>query len=149
MPPAAGPRRRLPRIVAGMKYLAEPTNTLLRRLVRGGALLCCLSLASTAIAPRQFALAQQPAAPRTVQGKVVDKADVGVKGATVYLKDGHSLSVKSYIASDDGSYRFGQLTQNTDYELWAELNGKKSAVKNLTSFDTRPILNINLKIEDK
>ena len=82
-----------------------------------------------------------------VQGKVVDKSDAGLKGATVYLKDGHTLSVKSYIASDDGSYRFGQLAQNTDYELWAELNGKKSGVKNLSSFDTRATFNINLKVD--
>jgi hypothetical protein len=69
-----------------------------------------------------------------------------VKGATVYLKDGHTLSVKSYVA-DDGTYRFGQLAQNTDYELWAEFNGKKSSVKNLSSFDTRSTFNINLKID--
>lgn len=91
------------------------------------------------------AVAQQ--AQRVVQGKVVDKADAGVKGATVYLKDGHTLSVRSYIATDDGSFRFGQLAQNTDYELWAEVNGKKSAVKNLSSFDSRPTFNINLKID--
>ena len=87
-------------------------------------------------------VAQQPQAQRVVQGKVVDKSDAGLKGATVYLKDGHTLAVKSYVASDDGSYRFGQLTQTADYQLWAELNGKKSAVKNITSFDTRTQFNI-------
>ena len=91
-------------------------------------------------------LAQQPAQ-RVVQGKVVDKSDAGLKGATVYLKDGHTLSVKSYISADDGSYRFGQLAQNTDYQLWAESNGKKSAVKNISSFDTRNQFNITLKID--
>jgi len=82
-----------------------------------------------------------------VQGKVVDKADAGLKGAVVYLKDGHTLSVKSYIAGDDGSYRFGQLAQNTDYTVWAESDGKKSAVRNISSFDTRNEFNITLKIE--
>jgi hypothetical protein len=91
------------------------------------------------------AVAQQ--AQRVVQGKVVDKSDAGIKGATVYLKDDHTLSVRSYIATDDGSFRFGQLAQNTDYEVWAEVNGKKSAVKNLSSFDSRPTFNINLKID--
>ena len=84
---------------------------------------------------------------RVVQGKVVDKSDAGVKGATVFLKDGHTLAVKSYIASDDGSFRFGQLAQNTDYQLWAESNGKKSAVKSISSFDTRNQINIDLKID--
>jgi hypothetical protein len=96
--------------------------------------------------PAPLLLAQKEAQ-RVVQGKVVDKSDAGLKGATVYLKDGHTLSVKSYVAGDDGSYRFGQLVQNTDYELWAEANGKKSAVKNLSSFDTRTTFNINLKID--
>jgi Carboxypeptidase regulatory-like domain len=127
-----------------MARLGCSTNPF-RRLTRTAALICCLGFAKSLILPTPVALAQQ--AQRVVQGKVVDKSDAGVKGATVYLKDGHTLSVKSYIASDDGAYRFGQLVQNTDYELWAELNGKKSGVKNLSSFDTRATFNINLKID--
>ena len=94
-------------------------------------------------------VAAQQEAERIVQGKVVDKAGAGLKGATVYLKDDHTLAVKSYVASDDGSYRFGQLVQNTDYTLWAEFpaGGKKSPVKSLSSFDTRKTFNIDLKID--
>jgi len=55
--------------------------------------------------------------------------------------------VKSYIASDDGSYRFGQLAQNADYQLWAESGGKKSSVKNISSFDNRKEFDITLKID--
>jgi len=105
----------------------------------------CLGWAGTALVATPVAVAQD--APRTVQGKVVDKSDVGLKGATVYLKDGHTLAVRSYIAADDGSYRFGQLAQNTDYQLWAESGGKKSGVKNLSSFDSRKEFDINLKID--
>jgi hypothetical protein len=65
----------------------------------------------------------------------------------VYLKDGHTLSVRSYVASDDGSYRFGQLAQNADYQLWAEAEGKKSGVKNISSFDTRKEFDMTLKID--
>jgi hypothetical protein len=128
-----------------MSSLVRTINPL-GRFTRTSALVCCLGLVAAVAAPVATMVAQQQAQ-RVVQGKVVDKSDAGVKGATVYLKDDHTLAVKSYIASDDGSYRFGQLTQNTDYELWAELNGKKSAVKNLSSFDTRPVFNINLKID--
>jgi hypothetical protein len=98
------------------------------------------------VVPTSTALAQQQAQ-RVLQGKVVDKSDAGLKGATVYLKDGHTLSVRSYIAADDGTYRFGQLAQNTDYTVWAEIDGKKSAVKSISSFDTRNEFNITLKID--
>jgi hypothetical protein len=84
---------------------------------------------------------------RVVQGKVVDGSGAGLKGATVFLKDSHTLAVKSYIASDDGSFRFGQLEQNTDYQLWAEIAGKKSAAKSISSFDSRKEFNITLKID--
>ena len=115
--------------------------------MRGLTLVCCLGSVAMLAVPSARLVAQQPPAQRVVQGKVVDKSDAGLKGATVYLKDGHTLAVKSYVASDDGSYRFGQLTQSADYQLWAELNGKKSGVKNISSFDTRAEFNITLKID--
>ena len=90
---------------------------------------------------------QRGSAQRVVQGKVVDKANASVKGAVVYLKDDHTLSVKSYISDSEGGYRFGQLAQNTDYELWAESNGKKSGVKTISSFDNKNQFYINLKID--
>jgi len=86
-------------------------------------------------------------AQRVVQGKVVDGANAPIKGAVVYLKDTRSLSVKSYFSDAEGAYRFGQLSQTTDYEIWAENNGKKSAVKTISSFDSKSQFFINLKID--
>lgn len=77
----------------------------------------------------------------------MDKADAPLKGSVVYLKDTRSLAVKSNIADDEGAYRFGQLSQNTDYELWAESNGKKSPTKSISSFDSKNQFFINLKID--
>jgi len=93
------------------------------------------------------AMAQRGPVQRVVQGKVTDNDNAAVKGAVVYLKDGHTLSVKSFIADDQGEYRFGQLAQNTDYELWAEHNGKKTSVKTISSFDTKNQFTINLKMD--
>jgi len=89
----------------------------------------------------------QGAATRTVAGKVVDKDGAALKGAIVYLKDSHTLSVKSAVTIDDGSYRFGQLAQNTDYEIWAANGGQKSGTKNISSFDNRKEFDITLKID--
>jgi Carboxypeptidase regulatory-like domain len=94
------------------------------------------------------AFAQQRAPEqRVVQGKVVDGANAPIKGAVVYLKDNRSLAVKSYFSDEQGAYRFGQLSQTTDYEIWAENNGKKSSVKTISSFDSKNQFYINLKIE--
>lgn len=91
--------------------------------------------------------AQRGAANRVVSGKVTDKGEAPLKGAIVYLKDDHTLAIKSYIADDQGGYRFGQLASATDYELWAEINGKKSATKTISSFDNKNTFTIDLKID--
>ena len=114
------------------------------------ALLCCLGVAvAFATLGSEILMSQLVAqqVQRVVEGKVVDNSGNGLKGATIFLKDTHSLSVKSYIASDDGSFHFGQLIQTVDYEVWAEIAGKKSAVKNISSFDTRKFFNLTLKID--
>lgn len=110
-------------------------------------LACSMAGACLGVAATQGAAEQRGPVQRVVQGKAVDKSDTAIKGAVVYLKDDHSLAVKSFITDDQGGYRFGQLAQNTDYELWAESNGKKSPVKTISSFDSKNQFYINLKID--
>ncbi len=84
---------------------------------------------------------------RTVQGRVEGKDGAGIKGAVVYLKDTRSSAVKSAISEDNGSYRFVQLSQNTDYELYAKAGDKSSKTKSISSFDSKNSFNIDLKVE--
>jgi protocatechuate 3,4-dioxygenase beta subunit len=53
-----------------------------------------------------YAFAQRGPVQRVVQGKVTDQSNAGLKGSVVYLKDSHTLYVKSFIADDQGEYRF-------------------------------------------
>src|SRR3569623_1459425 len=124
-----------------MKQLASS-----KQVARTAALLLgslCLSAAFTVATPSVLA----QSAMRTVQGRVLDKGGSALKGATVFLKDGHSLAVRSYIAGDDGGYRFSQLSQKADYQLWAESDGKKSPVKTISSFDSKMQVDMDLKID--
>lgn len=108
---------------------------------------CCIAAFSVAVRGVTVFAQDRGPAQRVVQGKVVDGANAPIKGAVVYLKDSRSLAVKSYFSDDQGAYRFGQLSQNSDYEIWAENNGKKSAVKSISSFDNKNLFTINLKID--
>lgn len=108
--------------------------------------LACFAVPATLL--HTSAVAQQRGlVQRVVQGKVTDKGEAPLRGAVVYLKDDHTLSVKSFISDESGGYRFGQLSQATDYEVWAEALGKKSAVKSISSFDSKNDIIINLKID--
>ena len=126
-----------------MKALRSSLRSFVCNLILVGSPLAVLALAAQSTP----VFAQRGPAQRVVQGKVVDKSDAVVKGAIVYLKDTHSLAVKSFIVDDQGEYRFGQLAQNVDYELWAENNGKKSATRTISSFDSKNQFYINLKID--
>jgi hypothetical protein len=84
---------------------------------------------------------------RVVQGKVELSSGGMAKGAIVYLKNGKTLEVRTYISTADGSYRFGQLNSDADYTVWAEYQGKKSKEKTISSFDTKAVYNVLLKID--
>ena len=84
---------------------------------------------------------------RTLNGNVRNKGDQILPGAIVYLKNMKTLSVKSYIADDKGEFHFHALSPNVDYEVYAEYKGARSQTKTMSSFDSRPVMNMDLRID--
>jgi len=86
---------------------------------------------------------------RLLTGRVVDHQDSPLSSAVVYLANTRTRAVKTFIVGQDGNYRFPALSPNVDYEVYAQFNGHKSDTKTVSQFDTRPQVNINLKIDTK
>jgi len=94
-----------------------------------------------------FAAQAQNLGERAVTGTVVDPNSAPVAGATVFLKDLKSKSIRSYTTTDKGRFRFVQVNMAEDHELWAEKDGKKSAVKTVSSWDTRKEFEAELRLK--
>jgi hypothetical protein len=86
---------------------------------------------------------------RTVHGVVSDKSDTPVPSSVVFLKNTRTVEVRSYIADEQGNYRFSGLDPNVDYEVHAEKDGAKSQTRTVSSFDSRKDITLNLKIEKR
>jgi hypothetical protein len=96
-----------------------------------------------------FAQKRNESATRSVQGAVTNPEDAFVSGAVVYLKNVKTLQVRSYITKEDGQYHFYELSPDVDYELKAEFQGSASSSKTLSSFDSKKVAIINLKLNKK
>lgn len=84
---------------------------------------------------------------KNVQGKVLNGDNAPINGAIVYLQNKRNDDIKTFISTADGSFRFADLSADTDYSLWAAYHGKKSGQKAISSFDSRKQVNIDLKIK--
>jgi hypothetical protein len=92
---------------------------------------------------------KKDAAGKTVTGKVLDKHDSPLASSVVYLTNTRTRTIKTYIAGQDGGYRFPALTPDIDYEIYAQYNGRKSDTKMVSQFDNRSVINIDLHIDAK
>jgi hypothetical protein len=83
---------------------------------------------------------------RIAEGKVVNKDGEPIGGAVVYLKNSRSNAIRTFIADEQGQYRFGELSQDTDYEIWAESNTIRSKSRQISSFDNENKFYFVLKV---
>ena len=110
------------------------------------AAVCLLLLSSsTALAQKKKADANI----RTVQGAVTNATGEAVNGAVVQLKNTKTLQIRSFITRDNGAYYFHGLSTDVDYELRADYQGASSGAKTLSTFDSRKVAVMNLKLDKK
>ncbi|MBV8675342.1 MAG: carboxypeptidase regulatory-like domain-containing protein [Acidobacteriaceae bacterium] len=84
---------------------------------------------------------------KSLDGKVLGNGDAPLASAIVYLQDSRSNSIRTFIATQDGSYRFGQIAPDLDYTVWAKYKDAKSPTKNISAYDSRKQLTIDLHIK--
>ena len=110
------------------------------RALVGALAVVCLLYASGLVA-------KQKAPPtKTVSGLVMDKTEKGIGGAEVALKDVQTGKTTAIYTGEDGQYRFSDLDPHHDYVIQAKFKGVGSESRQISSFDTRSKLVINLTI---
>jgi hypothetical protein len=83
---------------------------------------------------------------RTLHGSVIDKDENPIASGVVYLMNAKTQEVRTYIADEQGNYRFSGLDPNVDYEIHAEHEGLTSSTRTLSSYDSRKDIEMTLKI---
>jgi hypothetical protein len=84
---------------------------------------------------------------RTVSGTVLDGNSQPVSGATVFIKNEKTKTIRSFDSIANGHFHFAQVDMSTDFDLWAEKDGKKSAIKTVSSWDARKDFISDLKLK--
>jgi hypothetical protein len=102
-------------------------------------------LGSISVGP--FTAEAQNLGQRAVMGAVVDANSTPVAGATVFLRDLKSKNIRSFTSVEHGRFRFAQVNIAEDHELWAEKDGRKSAVKSISPWDARKEIEVDLKLK--
>lgn len=84
---------------------------------------------------------------RTVSGIVVDANSNPVSGAIVFLRNQKTKTIRSYTSTAKGSFYFAQVSMVEDFDLWAEKGKQKSAMKTVSSWDSRKEFATELKLK--
>ncbi len=120
----------------------ELTRRNARRVVHA-ALLASLALVTVLSARAQD---KKDANLRTVHGSVVDKDENPVASSAVYLLNVKTQSMQTHISDDAGNYSFSRLDPNEDYQIHAEHGELMSAVRTISSYDSRNDIEIVLNL---
>ena len=86
-------------------------------------------------------------AERTISGTVVNSAGAPADAAVVYLQDTKSMVIRSYVANGGGNFHFNQISSDTDYDVWAEVNKHRSKTKTVSMFSSHVKFVFKLKIK--
>lgn len=89
----------------------------------------------------------QSRASKILQGKVLGNGEAPLANAIVYLQSSKDNTIRSFISTADGSYRFGQVSPDIDYQVWAQYKGVKSGAKTVSSFDSRKTIVIDFHVK--
>jgi hypothetical protein len=126
----------------------ETGMNLLVRCARGlSVLVAALALLALSAPPAHAQQNKGGPAVRDVQGIVTDAEGKPQAGAIVQLKNTKTLQIISFITKEQGDYYFHDLSTDIDFQLSAERGDKTSAVRTLSSFDTRRQSVLNLKLD--
>jgi hypothetical protein len=119
--------------------------------VLAAGILSFIALGAVVAGPRSAFLSSFAAAQnigiRTVSGTVLDGASAPVSSATVFLKNEKTKTIRSFDSTADGHFHFAQVDMSTDFDLWAEKDSKKSAIKTVSSWDARKDFITELKLK--
>lgn len=107
------------------------------------------TLATVTSAPEPLVQRDKESQTKTLTGNVVGEGDAPLPQSVVYLKNMKTLAVKSFIADENGGFRFYALSPNTDYQVYAEYNGQRSGTKTVSGFDSKTKVEMTLKVEVK
>ena len=137
---------RLPSILALPLLRARSSRFSTRRISWGVRVLCGVLAVTWLLHAPGLAAKQKAPTTKTVSGVVTDKAENGISGATVTLKDLQTGKTVAIYADANGHYRFADLDPHHDYEIQASFKGVSSETRQVSSIDTRMKLVINLTI---
>jgi hypothetical protein len=95
----------------------------------------------------QIAAEAQNFGQRTIAGRILVAEEQPVKGATVFLRNLKTRAIRTYTTDEKGHFRFAQISMAEDQEVWAELNGQKTPVKTVSTWDTRKQVDLELTLK--